>query len=93
MELKFRILPMATTSQSLDIYDSVLEAMPIDPQGILAFKLPGRFQRQLSKLARKNSIARLTDEEQLQMQTFIALETTLRALKAKALVARSGKRR
>jgi hypothetical protein len=44
----------------------------------------------LSKLAARNSKGRLTAKEQLELQKFIALETTMRALKAKALVAKSG---
>jgi hypothetical protein len=79
--------------QLTELYDGVLEAMPIDPDGIIAFKLPQRLQQRLSKLAARNSKGRLTAEEQLELQKFIALETTMRALKAKALVAKSGIRR
>jgi hypothetical protein len=76
-----------------DLYDQVLEAMPIDPDGILAFKLPRKLQQRLSSLAAKNDSGTITATEQLELQKFLALETTMRALKSKALVARSGTRR
>jgi len=82
-----------STHQLTELYDGVLEAMPIDPDGIIAFKLPQRLQQRLSKLLARNTKGRLSAEEQLQLQKFIALETTVRALKAKALVAKSGHRR
>ncbi len=79
--------------QQADLYDAVLEAMPIDPDGILAFRLPRKLQQRLSRLASRNNGGRLTEAEQLELQKFLALEATMRALKAKALVAKSGSRR
>jgi hypothetical protein len=79
--------------QRSEMYDSVLEAMPIDPDGILAFRLPRQLQQRLSKLAARNNAGRLSSDEQLELQKFIALETTVRALKSKALVAKSGSTR
>ena len=75
------------------MYDDVLEAMPIDPDGILAFRLPPKLQQRASRLAIRNNAGTLTAEEQLELQKFLALEATVRALKAKALVAKSGTRR
>jgi hypothetical protein len=74
-----------TTKPVFELYDNVLEAMPIDPDGILAFRLPSRLQKRLSKLTAQNSSGKLTVDEQLELQKFVALEATMRALKAKAL--------
>lgn len=76
-----------------EMYDDVLEAMPIDPDGILAFRLPRKMQHRLSKLAARNNAGRLTADEQTELQKFLALEATMRALKAKALMAKAGTRR
>jgi hypothetical protein len=75
-----------------ELYDEVLEAMPIDPDGILAFKLPRKLQQRVSKLLVRNNAGKLTDDEKLDLQKFLALEATVRALKAKALMARAGTR-
>ena len=77
------------THQS-EIYDDVLESMPIDPDGILSFRLPRKMQDRVSKLAARNSAGKLTADEQFELQKFLALEATVRALKAKALMAKSG---
>jgi hypothetical protein len=71
-----------------DLYDEALGAMPIDLDGILAFRLPRPLQRRLAKLAERNGAGMLTDDERLELQKFIALETTVRALKAKAFARR-----
>jgi hypothetical protein len=71
-----------------EIYDTVLEAMPIDPDGILAFRLPRKFQQRVSRLAARNNAGKLTADEQQELQKILALEATLRALKAKALMAK-----
>ena len=76
-----------------EMYDEVLEAMPIDPDGILAFKLPRKLQQRVSKLAARNNAGTLTDDEKLDLQKFLVLEATMRALKAKALMAKAGTRR
>ena len=83
----------AATGPLSELYDSVLDAMPIDPEGILAFRLPSQLQKRLSKLTARNSSGKLTADEQLELQKFIALEATMRALKAKALAAKSGRPR
>jgi hypothetical protein len=72
-----------------EIYDTVLEAMPIDPEGILAFRLPRKLQQRVSKLAARNNAGTLTADEQLELQKILALEATMRALKAKALLVKS----
>ena len=82
-------LAMSVRPQA-DIYDDVLEAMPIDPDGILAFKLPRKVQQRISKLVAKNGSGTISAAEHLELQKFLALETTMRALKSKALVAKSG---
>jgi hypothetical protein len=69
----------------VDMYDTVLDAMPVDPDGILAFKLPRKFRQRLSKLAARNSAGKLSGDEHLELQQFLALESTMRALKSKAL--------
>ncbi len=74
-----------------DMYDEVLEAMPIDPQGILAFRLPRELQRRVSSLTARNNAGKLTAGEESELQKFLALEATMRALKAKALLATSGR--
>jgi len=79
-------------TQQLDTYDDVLDALPIDPDGILAFRLPRKLQKRVSKLASRNNAGKLDDDEQLELQKFLALEATVRALKAKALLAASKKR-
>ena len=76
-----------------EVYDEVLEAMPIDPDGILAFKLPRKLQHRVSKLAARNNAGKLNADEQLELQKCLALEATMRALKAKALMAKAGMRR
>ena len=68
-----------------DLYDAVLDVMPTDPGGILAFRLPRPLQRRLSGLAARNGEGRLTDAEQRELGRLIALETTVRTMKAKAL--------
>lgn len=75
----------------IEIYDEVLEAMPIDPDGILAFKLPRKLQQRVSKLVVRNNAGKLTVDEHLELQKFLALEATMRALKSKALLAKSKK--
>jgi len=75
--------------RQIELYDAALEKMPIDPDGILAFKLPRRLQQRVSKLAARNNSGKLSDEEQLELQKFLALEATMRALKAKALLAKN----
>ena len=80
-------------TRSTELYDDVLEAMPIDPDGILAFRLPPKLQQRVSRLAARNNAGKLTADEQLELQKFLALEATVRALKAKALMAQSGTRR
>jgi hypothetical protein len=74
-----------------ELYDEALEAMPIDPDGILTFRLPSRLQKKLSSLTHRHRSGKLTGDEQLEMQQFIALEATMRALKSKALAAKSGR--
>jgi hypothetical protein len=76
-----------------ELYDQVLEAMPIDPDGILAFRLPRKLQQRVSSLAARNNAGKLTEEENLDLQRFLALEATMRALKAKALMAKAGAHR
>jgi hypothetical protein len=88
--LKDSVMPVRTKP---DIYDEVLEALPIDSDGILAFKLPRKLQCRLSTLAARNRLGTITATEQLQLQKFLALEATTRALKSKALVAKCGTRR
>ncbi len=80
------------TRQS-EMYDEVLEAMPIDPDGIQAFKLPRKLQQRVSKLAARNNAGKLTEDEKQDLQKFLALEARMRALKAKALTAKAGMRR
>ena len=75
----------------LDSYDEVLEALPLDPAGILAFRLPRKLQQRVSRLAARNSAGKLTGDEHLELQKCLALEATVRALKAKALLATSKK--
>jgi len=82
----------APTHPLSEMYDDVLEAMPIDPDGILAFRPPSRLQKQLSRLAARNKSGKLTADEQLELHKFVALEATMRALKGNALVAKSGRR-
>src|SRR5437762_154862 len=84
---EFRVMPATAP----EIYDDVLESMPIDPEGILAFKLPRKLQQRLSKLAARNNSGKLTPDEHFELQKFLALEATVRALKAKALLAKSKK--
>jgi hypothetical protein len=76
----------------VEIYDEVLEAMPIDPDGILAFRMPRKIQQRVSKLVSGNREGKLNDAEYLELQKFLALEATMRGLKAKALLAKAGKK-
>jgi hypothetical protein len=81
-----------TMATQTEMYDQVLEALPIDPEGILAFRLPAVLQRQLSSLTARNSAGGLTADEEAQLQKFLALEATVRALKSKALLSKSARR-
>lgn len=72
--------------QKRSVYDQVLDQLPIDPEGILAFKLPKRFQNRVSKLIERNSAGKLSDDERFELERFMALESAMRVLKAKALM-------
>ena len=72
----------------IEIYDEVLEAMPIDPDGILAFKLPRKLQQRFQTRCPQQR-GKLTVDDHLELQKFLALEATMRALKSKALLAKS----
>jgi hypothetical protein len=70
------------------MYDDVLADLPIDPDGILRFRLPRQLQQRVTRLASRNNAGKLTPDEHLELQKFLALEATVRALKAKALSAK-----
>lgn len=71
-----------------EMYDDVLEELPIDPDGILKFKLPKKLHQRVAALVAKDNTEKLTNGEHLELQKFLVLEATVRALKAKALVAK-----
>lgn len=74
----------------MELYDQVLEKLPIDPDGILAFKAPRKLQQRVSKLLARNNAGKLSRDEDLELHRLLVLETTVRVLKAKALIAKAG---
>ena len=65
--------------------DQLIEKLPIDPDGIIAFKLPPPMQRRATHLAERNNAGQLSFDETLELQKFMAVESIMRTLKAKAL--------
>ena len=72
-------------------YDELIENLPIDPDEIIAFKLPAKLQQRVAKLFQRNGAGKLSYDEELELQRFLAMEATMRALKAKALSKKSKK--
>jgi hypothetical protein len=69
--------------------DRILEKLPLDPGGIIAFKVSPSMQRRATKLAERNNAGGLSFDESLELQKFMAVESVMRVLKAKALCQKS----
>lgn len=73
------------SARNANFVDQLIEKLPIDPVGIIAFKLPVAVQRRATKLAERNNAGKLSFDESLELQKFMAVESIMRTLKAKAL--------
>lgn len=73
------------TAHALEIYEGLLESLPLDVESLLRFKFPEPVQRRFAELVDRSREGALTPDENDEMQRYLAAEALVRVLKAKAL--------